>query len=499
MLARLRQFIRRYQLIPPGARVVVGVSGGPDSLALLHGLYRLAPEQGWHLHVAHLHHGLRPEAEEEAHFVAELAAAWDLGCTIERADIQAIASRPGVSIEEAARQARYAFLGYTAQRLAAPVVAVGHHGDDQVETMLMHLLRGSGLAGLRGMPPAVALDRLRLNALKRTPHASPVPLDHLDLKGIQLIRPLLPFRREEILAYVRAQGLEPRWDLSNLDTTFFRNHLRHEIIPHLKAINPRLPQTLTRTAFILQGEYQVLEAHRQQLWEDLARVEPGRVRLDLAGFRALLLGDQRALLRRAMQTLRPDHRNLGWEHSERVLELLAQDPQRASGGPYVLTAGLVAYLSYTWLDVQEEDFRPSDVPQILKPHPLPLPGEVPLGPRWRLCARPVQWPPGQPPWAQDQGQTQRIWLPMDIPQPLQVRPRRPGDRMRPLGLPGEKSIKDLMNTYKIPRSARPHWPLLVDARDRILWLVGHRASAWASLPPTATRAWEITLSQSTCP
>ncbi len=485
-LARLRHFIRRHALIPNRARVIVGVSGGPDSLTLLHALHRLAPEQGWQVHAACLNHGLRPEAEAEARFVAELAAARGLGCTIERADVQAIARQPGVSLEEAARQARYAFLGRTARRLNAPVVAVGHHADDQVETILMHLLRGSGLAGLRGMPPAVDLHALRLSAVQKSEDAS--------LAGIALIRPLLPFSREEILAYCREQGLEPRWDLSNLDTSFFRNRLRHEIIPSLKAINPNLTTTLTRTAFALQGDYEVLDAHRRSLWSELAQVEPGRVRLELAPFRALLRGDQRALLRRAIATLRPEHRNISWEHTERVLDVLAEDPTRASGGPYTLTAELVAYLAYDWLDVQEPDFLPQDVPQIPFPKRLPLPGHIDLGPNWRLVAREIAWEPGEVPWMRTRSPNV-IWLPRDIPQPLTVRPRRPGDRMHPLGLDAEKPIKDLLNERKIPRPERAHWPLLVDARGRILWLVGLRASALARVPPDALQAWEVRLEQ----
>ncbi len=485
----LRDFIQRHDLIPRHARVIVGVSGGPDSLALLHALRRLAPKWGWQLHVAHLNHGLRPEAEAEAHFVAELAAAWELGCTVEQEDVQALATHPGISIEEAARQARYAFLGRVAQRLCAPVVVVGHHADDQVETMLMHLLRGSGLAGLRGMSPSVALEGLHLS-VARAAHQD----EAWDFSGIQLVRPMLLFSRQEILSYCQENALEPRWDVSNLDATYFRNRLRHQIIPQLKAINPNLNQVLTRTAFVLQGDYQVLQMHRDALWAELVRQEPGRVRLQLCPFRKLPRGDQRALLRRAIITLRPEHRNISWEHTEQVLELLAAKPQQASGGPYTLTAGLEAWLSYQWLDVQESHFIPVEAPQIPAEQQLQLPGEVTLGSRWRLVARQEDWAPGATPWQIAPPTNDTIWLPIDIPQPLTVRPRHPGDKMRPLGLGAEKSIKDLMNTHKIPRSERVRWPLLVDAKGRILWLVGRRVAEWAQVHPDSGRAWKISLS-----
>ena len=488
-LTSLRKFIHRHQLIPRQSRVVVGVSGGPDSLALLHALAQLAPAEGWQLHVAHLDHMLRPEAQAEAHFVAELAAAWGLGCTIEREDVQKLAMQPGVSLEEAARQARYNFLGRVAQRLAAPVIAVGHHADDQVETMLMHLLRGSGLAGLRGMPPQTELNQLRLSAGQTAP-----PAASPDFAGIQLIRPLLSFTRDEILEYCRQNSLQPRWDLSNLDTTIFRNHLRHQIIPQLKDINPNLTKVLTHTAFALQGDYESLQAQRDELWQKMAVVEADRVRLPLADFRSLPRGHQRALLRRAIATLRPQQRNINWEHTERVLDVLTDHPQQASGGPYTLVAGLEAWLSYQWLDVQAIDFIPRDAPQISSPQILSLPGSINLGPAWRLQARLVQWKAENAPW-QQQSDPNTIWLPPDIPQPLQLRPRQEGEKMHPLGISGEKSLKDLMNESKIPRCQRARWPLLVDAQGRILWLLGHRFAAEGKVDALAGQAWEITLVQ----
>jgi tRNA(Ile)-lysidine synthase len=351
------------------------------------------------------------------------------------------------------------------------------------------------------MPPSVALGRLRLSSGLNANLSASLPAHQPDsqsggknFQGIHLVRPLLPFTREEILAYCRTYDLDPRWDESNQDETFFRNRLRHGLIPQLKAINPNLTTVLTRTAFALQGDYQVLNAHRRELWRDLAQVEPGRVRLRLSAFRTLMRGDQRALLRRAMAVLRPRHRNISWEHTERVLDVLATHPERASGGPYTLTAGLEAWLSYDWLDVQEPDFIPGDVPQIGEPGHLTLPGELTLNPGWRLTARAVTWRPGEEaPWLR-RSSPDIIWLPAETSGPLLLRPRRPGDHMRPLGLGGDKSIKDLMNERRIPRAARPRWPLLTDAAGGILWLVGQRASELAQASPDAARAWEITLS-----
>ncbi len=159
LLARVRQYAQRNRLFSPGETVVVGVSGGPDSLCLLHLLRRLAPELRLWLHVAHLHHGLRgAEADADAAFVAELADCWGLPCTVGRADVAALAREAGLSLEEAARQARYRFLAEVADAGGAATLAVGHNADDQAETVLMHFLRGSGAAGLRGMLPRTPLD-----------------------------------------------------------------------------------------------------------------------------------------------------------------------------------------------------------------------------------------------------------------------------------------------------------------------------------------------------
>lgn len=477
ILSELRQFIHRHGLIPAGASVVVGVSGGPDSLALLHALARLAPEHGWHLHAAYLHHGLRPEAEAEALFVAEAASAWGLGCTLARADVAAIAAQPGVSLEEAARQTRYAFLARTAIHLGAGIIAVGHTADDQAETVLMHLLRGSGLAGLRGMLPATPFAALRLPALP--------PAQRCAGEDLRLVRPWLATERSAILAYCQAQGLQPRFDASNADTTLFRNHLRHTVLPLLRQSNPRLTATLGRTAAALAGDYEILRQRRRRLWADLAESGPGWARLRLAAFRSLPLGDQRALLRRAILHLRPDLRDLNWAHTEALLDLLAADPTCRSGGPYPLVAGLSARLLYEWLEIAAAP-PPLTHPQIAAALPLPLPGAADLGGGWRLVARGVAWPRPAP-----VADPQRLWLPLDVAQPLHLRPRQPGDRMQPFGLAGSKAITDLMTELKLPRPARAAWPLLVDAADCILWLVGCRAAEACRLPAQATAAWAL--------
>ena len=235
LLDLVRRYAERYALWSDGESVVVGVSGGPDSLCLLHLLRRLAPESHLTLHVAHLNHGLRgAEAEADAQAVAELAAGWGLPYTIGRADVPSLAAETRASIEEAARQARYDFLQGVARAAGAGTIAVGHNADDQAETVLMHFLRGSGLAGLRGMLPRTALGQ-----------------------GF-LISPLLETPRDRVEAYCAAHGLQPRRDLSNADTTIYRNRLRHELLPLLEGYNPAIRQVLGHTAGVLAGDHEVV-------------------------------------------------------------------------------------------------------------------------------------------------------------------------------------------------------------------------------------------------
>ena len=484
-LSDLQRFVDRHHLLPAGACVVVGVSGGPDSLALLHALGRLAPARNWQLQAAYLHHGLRAEADDESRFVAEVAGAWGWGCTIERADVHILAAQPGVSIEEAARQLRYAFLARTARRLGAGFVAVGHNADDQAETVLMHLLRGSGLAGLRGMSPSIPLADLQLPAL---------PADQRpDCSGIKLIRPWLETSRGDIVAYGEANGLAPRTDATNTDTTYFRNRLRHEVIPLLRQVNPNLDRTLGRTASALQGEYEILSAHRDRLWQALAHGEAGRVRFDLSGFRDLAPGDQRALLRRAIATLRPHLRNISWEHTEGLLEIVMTDCTCDSGGPFPLVAGVDAWLNYGWLDVVIGNPATTDLPHVDRVHELRPPAALALGAMWQLVVRRVAWTPADAaPW-ETGADASRVWLPLDIPLPLLVRPRHPGDRLRVFGLGGSKTVTDLMTELKLPRGARPTWPLLVSGEGDVLWLAGKRSGEGCRLPPSATAAWEARL------
>ena len=377
LLTRVRRYAQRYRLFSPAETVVVGVSGGPDSLCLLHLLRRLAPELRLWLHVAHLHHGLRgAEADADAAFVAELADCWGLPCTVGRIDVAALAREAGLSLEEAARQARYRFLAEVAEAGGASTLAVGHNVDDQAETVLMHFLRGSGAAGLRGMLPRTPLDDYRLFPAEDGDLGDPLSLSGPRVAvspRLHLVRPLLAIPRTDIEAYCAEYRLAPRTDRSNEDTTFFRNRLRHELLPLLETYNPGIRHVLAHTAEVLAGDHEVLHREIEETWKSLVAVEGSEeICFSLPIWRDLPLGLQRATVREAVHRLRHSVRDINWEHIERAVWLAREGH---TGQAATLAAGLELQMGYDSLRVAAEGMPSQvDLPQLSESVPRPRPG-----------------------------------------------------------------------------------------------------------------------------
>ncbi|MBM4430098.1 MAG: tRNA lysidine(34) synthetase TilS, partial [Chloroflexi bacterium] len=333
LLAQVRNSIERHHLLARGDTVVVGVSGGPDSLCLLRMLLHLRDEYALTLHVAHLNHCLRgAEAEADATFVADLARDWGLPAHVESQDVASLAASSKLAIEEAARQARYAFLGRVALQVGAHKIAVGHNADDQVETILMHWLRGAGLAGLRGMRPKSDLGEMRLAGEELAPGR------------LLLIRPLLEVPRTDIEAYCAKQSLRPRFDRSNLDTTYYRNRLRHELLPFLETFNPGIRGVILRSAETIAADYELLKEEAKRAWgKVVVRAGDQVIVFNLAGWRALPLSLQRSTLREAIHHLRRSLRNINWIHVDNAVQVLQTG---STGMAVTLPSGLEARISY---------------------------------------------------------------------------------------------------------------------------------------------------------
>ncbi len=483
LVQRVRETLRKYHMMPPGP-IVVGVSGGADSVALLHVLLQLEGEWGIRVRAAHLNHRIRgAEADADQAFVERLAEQWGVPLIVGSADVPALARERKLVIEEAARQARYTFLLRAARQVGARAVAVAHHADDQAETVLMHFLRGAGLAGMRGILPVSDLTRLRMGA----------PDELLRGEPVLLIRPLLEVSKADILAYCQDNSLEFRFDRSNLDQTYYRNRLRHELLPILESYNPNIRQVLQRAAAVAADDYALLAHELRKAWARVRTAEgDGWIEFDLKRWRRLHPSLQRGVLREAIRRLRQGLRNINYIHVENALGVLT----RTDTGSATLPQGLVAVARYGRFYVADEVAPPPPpVPQLAgKPLPVPVPGrlDLPDG-RWvletqALAAAPEEARHNPDPW--------QAWLDLGaIGENLALRPRRPGEAFAPLGMGGRlKRLSEFMINAKVPREWRANWPLLCN-ESGILWVAGLRVDERAAITEATRRVLWVRLTQ----
>ncbi|MFQ6101562.1 MAG: tRNA lysidine(34) synthetase TilS [Anaerolineae bacterium] len=506
ILKQVQRTIETYGLLAPGDGVVVGVSGGPDSLCLLHVLLRLREEYPLRLHVAHLNHGARgAEADADAGFVERLATEWKLPVTVEKQDVPALARTHRLAFEETARRVRYAFLTRVAGEVGARKIAVGHNGDDQAETVLMHFLRGAGLAGLRGMLPITPLTDYRL--LEPFIHQ---PTSQLTNQPTIIIRPLLEVSRAAIEAYCTSQGLTPRFDRSNLDATYFRNRLRHELLPLLESYNPNFRIRLCHTAAVVAADYELLTQLRERAWAEVVQEEQAAaIIFDRLVWRALPVALQRAVLRRAAYHLRRSLRDVDFVHVEHARQVALRGE---TGAQATLPMGLALTVGYDTLTMGDagDAGPPPDEPLLWSAEPLPVrvPGTTPL-PSAEFTLSAVEGPGAGPPseWVL-QAEILERWDAAQIAAtpdpwtaycdadaltgPLVLRTRRRGDRFRPQGMGGHSvKLSAFMINLKIPRAWRDHVPLLA-AGDEIVWVCGRRIEEGVtvgSLTQRVARLW----------
>ncbi len=448
--------------------LVLGFSGGPDSLALLHTL----KEFGIRVIVGHFDHGLRSESAADAIKAEDVSKGYGFPFYAERGDVKTYADERSMSIEEAARELRYTFLFKVAREQGAQAVAVAHNADDQVETMLMHLLRGAGSRGLRGMA-----SRLLPN-----PWSTSIPL----------VRPLLSYWRSEILEYCRANGLQPLQDQSNFDSTYFRNRLRHELLPILEQFSPGFMRRLDQTANLIGSEVNLLQSLGDTAWRVCLRdIGLDFIELDRTSFLAQPLALQRILIHRAAKEIRPQLRDLEFKAVHLALEMAKRNvtaPQDWASGLCVLTQGKRFWIA----DWKAE--LPVDWPQAPdhEVH-IEVPGKFDLKHNWTMKigkdATPGSMTANPDPF--------QAWLDKDqVGEELSLRRRRPGDRFQPLGIEtGSQKLADFMINEKLPRRARETWPLLCKGND-IVWVPGYRLAHPYRVRAGSRRALHVRLLQS---
>jgi tRNA(Ile)-lysidine synthase len=435
---RVLETIKRHGLVRVGDTILAAVSGGPDSVAMLCALLSLAEGLNARVEAAHLNHALRgAESDADQQYVRGLCAQLSVPCTTERLDVAASAREKRMGIEEAARVARYQFLEQVADRVGASRIAVAHTSDDQVETILLNLLRGAGSDGLAGMP----------------------------IQRGRIIRPLLDVSRADVEKYCAERGLTPRVDSSNLALDAARNRIRNQVLPLLETEQPAIRSSLLRLASLLRRETTLLEQMAQRrLAKILLRRDAGCVVLDAPKLRRSDPALRARIIRAALREVRGGLADIEQVHVEAVAALVEGHSGRALHLPDSLTA---SYSQGQLLISNRALPEPAPAQHILE-----IPGAVTVPSlaieiRARLLEQPAAVPPNS------HRPFEAILDHAALRPPLVVRTWQPGDRFHPMGAPGTMKLHDFFINEKVPRHERRRVPIVADAQG-IVWVVGHR-------------------------
>ncbi len=487
MLKSLEHYVRKHRLVHSGERIGVAVSGGADSVALLRAFAELAPSLGAVLFVLHLNHSLRgADSDADARFVRDLAAELGLHCEIETQDVASLAALLHLSLEAAGRRARYAFFQRAAASLHLDAVATAHTRDDQAETVLLRLLRGTGTSGLAGIHRTFNLSELVPEPLAPEPvgpEAMPedaLPEDDPLPEPPRLIRPLLSTSRRQVERYLHSLHQPFRQDASNLDPRFLRNRVRGELLPTLERdYNPALRAALCETAEIASAENAFLEELTSAFFSALpATAAPGGISIPALQSQPLAL--QRRILRRLCQ---PHALALDFAH----LEALREFALASRAGRLNLPRGFAAEVVRQKLCPPSLILHPP-TPGTLSGGPisagfsaeLPVPGHVYLG---DLCGIPAMYIRASLLAGDSAEQAyNRVTLlsAARVGDCLLIRNLEPGDRVHALHTSGERKVNRLLQELAIPAARRRSWPVVL-AAGRIVWVPG--------LPVAADAAW----------
>lgn len=450
-----------------GKTLLVAVSGGGDSLALLYALHQAQAEFDLRLRGAHLNHTLRgAESDADAAFVAAAFRQLGMPYTLQRADVAAYRRAHRLSMEDAARRVRYAFLADAAAHHAAHAAAVAHTADDQAETLLMNIIRGSGLDGLRGMQP---LDRLAIDAANLT-----------------LFRPLLGVSRAQTHAYCAALGLQPRQDASNLSLEHTRNRIRLELMPMLERFNPAARDALLRLARNAADDADYIRAQTNAVWQDIACQSDagegeGVIALNTQALALQHPAVQSRILRRAVQAVKGNADGITRRHILDMRRLIAGP----AGRTLHLPDGILFAIGYDEAHIGSgASVTDAPLPPICGEHPLAVPGETRI-PGWRISASVCNAANACGAIASPDGFSETLDLDC-VGAALHLRARRPGDRFQPLGMAQSKKLQYFMVDERIPRRWRDGVPLLV-SRYGIACVVGHRIAHWARVTDATKR------------
>lgn len=467
LIAELSKEAASRGLWQSGDTIVAAVSGGPDSMALLHMLHAIQQDQGLRLIAAHVNHGFRgEESAGELETVKTYTASLSVPCETVTLDLPTYIEENRLNLQSAARERRYAFLHEIADKHGASKIALAHHADDQAETVLMRLIRGSGLTGLSGM-----------SSVRRE-------------KNVELIRPLLRMNKSDLLRYCEEHAIPYCTDSSNLARYYFRNTIRLDVIPYLSQYNPQLSQSLQRLAEVAGTEDDYMERQTSELFGRLVTQKGGEYAIGCQELRGLHVALQRRLIKLILNYLSQETENLSFSGVETMRLAASEDAPAtwrmdAGGGVRCMRE----YDVLRWVRSSPE----------LAEQPSGFGYDYVLNAGTeRLAVQLSSWT-FEMEWIEDDGgrsrPSSRMEAYFDADQlqfPLHVRNRLPGDRIHVLGLNGSKKVQDMFVDEKIPPSIRESYPLLCDAAGKLLWIPGLRRSSHALAGAGCRRVLRIT-------
>jgi tRNA(Ile)-lysidine synthase len=457
LLPRVKRTIEAHALVNPGDRIVIGVSGGVDSMVLLYLLHALRPRWSLDLTVAHVNHGLRPqESEREAELVRKESEKLGVPFEYGQFDVRAFQKGSKLSPQEAARRLRFGFFDRVMEKREASKLALGHNADDQVETVLLRLLRGSGLEGLKGILP---------------------------MRDSKVIRPLLSVWRREIEAFASARDVPYLLDSSNLKRDYLRNRIRLDLIPCLEeGYQPHLKTLLLRTSSILQEENDFLEKSAEEACRQLMKSEGACLSFNSIQFRGFHSALRWRILRRFAKQMARESGIQGIEAPEfRALSgRVLREPSFRVEWP----GGFFVEKRYERVSLGKEKQAPVPAFEM----EMAVPGRTPL----QLIGKKLI---SETLTGGDDAclETARDTALLDYDRlrfPLKVRNFRAGDRFHPLGAGGTQKVKEFFIDHKVPRFERERVPLVVSA-DGIVWIVGHRIDERFRITPCTKRVLKI--------
>ncbi|MEA3279165.1 MAG: tRNA lysidine(34) synthetase TilS [Thermodesulfobacteriota bacterium] len=471
LLHNVEQTIKKHRMFQQGDSVLVCVSGGSDSVALLHILHKLTPKFSLRLGVAHLNHGLRQkDSDYDAEFVATLARNLDLPCYISKEDVRTFQRRHKLSMEEAARRVRYAFYDRVAEKNRFNKIALGHNSNDNAELILMYLFRGSGPLGISGIPP-----------VRNTGNP-----------GTKIVRPLIMVTKSETSCFLEEKGLKYVFDISNLDTKYLRNRIRHHLIPFLKkSYNPGIIKTLNRLASIIRVEEEWIEKIIEPVFKKtVLDIKNDKITLSIPIINKIHIAARRRIIRKAIAIIKGDLRRITFAHIDSIVTFIESKsicncldlPDRIR----IERNRDVLFLSKEKKRLRDLNIRSGKTKEVFFEYSILKPegkSELIFVKEIGLHLKFTRIDTDHPPDTYCAGHNVAFFDMDTLSFPLVLRSFQSGDRFNPLGMNGSQKVKKFLINNKIPKPERFRYPILL-SKEKIIWVIGLRIADFVKVKPS---------------